>query len=52
MVCNPKLQKKDTMNYEFDIVNPKNSEIALTQVKTGDTFINKEDYSGTSKMLH
>lgn len=47
----PNSRKKDTMNYEFYIVHPKTSEIALTQVKTGDTFINKEDYSGTSKKV-
>ena len=47
----PNSRKKDTMSYEFYVVNPETSEIALTQVKTGDTFINKDDYSDTSKKV-
>lgn len=41
----PNSRKKDTMNYEFLAVNPKTGERAVSQVKTGNSEINIENFS-------
>jgi hypothetical protein len=41
----PNSRKADTMRFEYLAVNPKNGEKALTQVKTGNEHLNKEEYS-------
>lgn len=41
----PNSRKGDTKRYEFLIVNPLNGEKALTQVKTGEIVINRDDYA-------
>lgn len=41
----PNSRKGDTKRYEFLIVNPLNGEKALTQVKTGEVVINRDDYA-------
>lgn len=40
----PNSRKGDTMNFEYLAVNPKTGEKALSQVKTGQASINKDDY--------
>lgn len=41
----PNSRKADTMRFEYLAVDPKNGEKALTQVKTGNVHLNKEEYS-------
>lgn len=41
----PNSRKKDTMRFEYLTVNPKTAKRALSQVKTGNTVINREDYA-------
>ena len=40
----PNSRKGDTMSFEYLAVNPETGEKALTQVKTGQVTINKDDY--------
>ncbi|MCX7109751.1 MAG: hypothetical protein NTX45_06395 [Proteobacteria bacterium] len=40
----PHSRKGDTMTFEYLCVNPKSGEVAGTQVKTGHTPLNKDDY--------
>lgn len=40
----PNSRKGDTMSFEYLAVNPKTGEKALTQVKTGQSSINRDDY--------
>ena len=40
----PNSRKGDTMSFEYLAVNPKTGEKALSQVKTGNASINKDDY--------
>lgn len=40
----PNSRKADTMSFEYLAVNPQNGQQALTQVKTGNTPLNREDY--------
>jgi hypothetical protein len=40
----PNSRKGDTMSFEYLAVNPKTGEKALSQVKTGQVTINKDDY--------
>ena len=40
----PNSRKADTMSYEYLVVNPLNGEKALAQVKTGEEFLNRDDY--------
>jgi hypothetical protein len=40
----PNSRKGDSMSFEYLAVNPKTGEKALTQVKTGEVAINKDDY--------
>ena len=44
----PNSRKKDTMSYEFLAVNPKTGERAISQVKTGNSGINRDDYASYS----
>lgn len=41
----PNSRKGDTMSFEYLAVNPKTGEKALSQVKTGQVPINKDDYA-------
>ncbi|MFA7256550.1 MAG: hypothetical protein WC047_03130 [Kiritimatiellales bacterium] len=41
----PSSRKADTMSFEYLAVNPQNGKQALTQVKTGNTPLNREDYA-------
>ncbi len=41
----PNSRKGDTMSFEFLVTNAKNGEKAATQVKTGETVLNRDDYS-------
>ena len=41
----PNSRKADTMSFEYLALDPKTGEKALTQVKTGNVHLNKEDYS-------
>lgn len=41
----PHSRKGDTMTFEYLCVNPQTSEVAGTQVKTGETSLNKDDYA-------
>ena len=41
----PNSRKADTMSFEFLVVNPISNERALTQVKTGNTQLNIDDYA-------
>jgi hypothetical protein len=41
----PHSRKGDSMTFEYLCVNPLNGQIAATQVKTGNTALNKDDYS-------
>lgn len=40
----PNSRKGDTMSFEYLAVNPKSGEKALSQVKTGQTSLNRDDY--------
>jgi hypothetical protein len=40
----PNSRKKDTMAFEYLVVNPKTAEPATVQVKTGRTFLDRDDY--------
>lgn len=40
----PHSRKGDTMTFEYLCVNPENGQVAGTQVKTGNTPLNREDY--------
>lgn len=40
----PHSRKKDTMTFEYLCVNPADGEVAGTQVKTGNTALNRDDY--------
>ena len=40
----PNSRKADTMSFEFLLVNPLTNEPASTQVKTGKTVLNTDDY--------
>ena len=42
----PHSRKADTMSFEYSAVNPQTGEEALTQVKTGHTALNCDDYCG------
>ncbi|MGE4489683.1 MAG: hypothetical protein AB7E95_09085 [Kiritimatiellales bacterium] len=44
----PNSRKADTMSFEYLAVNPQNGKQALTQVKTGNTPLNRENYSAYS----
>lgn len=41
----PHSRKKDTMRYEFFIANPQSGEKGITQVKTGNSVINRGEFS-------
>ena len=41
----PNSRKADTMSFEYLALDPKTGERALTQVKTGNVHLNKEEYS-------
>jgi hypothetical protein len=41
----PNSRKADTMNFEYLAINPENGEKALTQVKTGYSTLNRNDYA-------
>lgn len=47
----PNSRKGDTMNYEFLIVNPLNGEKGLTQVKTGEVVINRDQYAHNQQKI-
>ena len=50
----PNSRKGNTMKFEFYIVNPKTNDRAITQVKTGNTVLNIDEYSslsGTEKVF-
>ena len=40
----PNSRKGDTMKFEYLAVNPQNGDRALTQVKTGNVSLNREEY--------
>ena len=40
----PNSRKADTMSFEYLAINPKTGERALTQIKTGNVSLNKDDY--------
>lgn len=40
----PNSRKADTMSFEYSAVDPMTGEVALTQVKTGGTALNRDDY--------
>lgn len=41
----PNSRKADTMSFEYLAINPKSGERALTQVKTGEVVLNRNDYA-------
>ena len=41
----PNSRKADTMSFEYLAINPENGDKALTQVKTGDSTLNRNDYA-------
>lgn len=41
----PHSRKGDSMTFEYLCVNPNDGEVASTQVKTGNSFIDKDDYA-------
>lgn len=41
----PNSRKADTMSFEYLAINPENGEKALTQVKTGDSTLNRNNYA-------
>jgi len=41
----PNSRKVDTMRFEYLVIDPKTGEKALTQVKTGNVHLNREEYS-------
>lgn len=41
----PNSRKADTMSFEYLAINPETGERALSQVKTGDVFLNRNDYA-------
>jgi len=47
----PNSRKGDTMSFEYLAVNPKTGEKALSQVKTGQVTINKDDYVHYSQKI-
>jgi len=42
----PNSRKADTMSFEYLAINPETGERALTQIKTGNVPLNKDDYKG------
>ena len=42
----PNSTKADTMSFEYLAINPKTGERALTQIKTGNVSLNRDDYKG------
>ena len=47
----PNSRKGDSMSFEYLAVNPLTGEKALTQVKTGQVAINRDDYVGYSERI-
>ena len=47
----PNSRKGDTMSFEYLAVNPKTNERALTQVKTGNTPLNKDEYQNWDEKI-
>ena len=47
----PNSRKKDTMKYEFLAINPQTGERAITQVKTGTTSLNQENYAAQKEKV-
>lgn len=47
----PHSRKGDSMTFEYLCVNPQNGQIAGTQVKTGNTPLNRDDYSQFQKKV-
>lgn len=41
----PNSRKADTMAFEYLVINPKTGERAQSQVKTGDTPLDRDEYS-------
>lgn len=42
----PNSRKADTMSFEYLLIDPNTGERALTQIKTGNVSLNKDDYKG------
>lgn len=47
----PHSRKGDSMTFEYLCVHPKNGEVAATQVKTGNSIINKDDYADLGQKI-
>jgi hypothetical protein len=47
----PNSRKADTMSFEYSAVDPMTGEVALTQVKTGGTALNRDDYRQYSNKI-
>lgn len=47
----PNSRKGDTMSFEFLAVNPQTGEKAVSQVKTGNVVLNRDDYSTLSQKV-
>ena len=47
----PNSRRGNTMRFEYMLANPGNGEIALTQVKAGDSWLNVDDYADEAQHI-